>query len=95
MVNYINDNDTEDGEEIPTPPLILGRSLEFFNSNLRIPRQAWVENLDSVEERKLGLVELHPSVFGAFPRTEIISDNITWQTMYKRVVGFFFVKVKK
>jgi len=44
-----------------------------------------VENLDTIEEEKLGLVDLHPDVFGTFPRIELINSNIRWQTLYKKV----------
>lgn len=77
---------TPDDEPPKEAALIIGRQLDFFNPDLRLARQAWVENLDTVEERKLGLVDLHPSIFGAFPRTEIISDNVVWQNLYKHVV---------
>jgi large subunit ribosomal protein L4 len=48
--------------------------------------QAWVENLSTVEEQKLGLIDLHPDVFGAQPRIDIIHENIEWQTKYRKVV---------
>jgi len=38
----------------PPPPLIIGRHLDFFQPVVRLPRQAWVENLDTIEEKKVG-----------------------------------------
>uniref|UniRef100_T1H643 Large ribosomal subunit protein uL4m n=1 Tax=Megaselia scalaris TaxID=36166 RepID=T1H643_MEGSC len=48
-------------------------------------RQAWIENTDSVEEKKLGLIELHPEIFAAQPRVDIIQENIEWQRKYRYV----------
>ncbi|RZF46650.1 hypothetical protein LSTR_LSTR014986 [Laodelphax striatellus] len=60
------------------------RNLEFL-PKFEKPRQAWVENLDTVEEKKLGLIDLHPNVFGVMPRLDIIYENMLWQQKYRRV----------
>ncbi|CAG9113834.1 unnamed protein product [Plutella xylostella] len=49
------------------------------------PREVWIENLDTIEEKKLGLMELHPSVYAASPRIDIIHNNVTWQKKYRWV----------
>lgn len=49
------------------------------------PREVWIENLDSVEEKKLGLFELHPLVYAAVPRIDIIHRNVDWQKKYRWV----------
>ncbi|XP_028162643.1 39S ribosomal protein L4, mitochondrial [Ostrinia furnacalis] len=49
------------------------------------PREVWVENIDTVEEKKLGLFELHPSVFATVPRIDIIHLNVIWQRKYRWV----------
>lgn len=49
------------------------------------PRQVWLESLDSIDERKLGILELHPDIFAANPRIDIIHQNIKWQQMYRFV----------
>ncbi|XP_072939278.1 large ribosomal subunit protein uL4m [Epargyreus clarus] len=49
------------------------------------PREVWIENLDSIEEQKLGLFELHPSVYAATPRIDIIHRNVIWQRKYRWV----------
>lgn len=49
------------------------------------PREVWIENLDSVEENKLGLFELHPSVYATTPRIDIIQRNVVWQRKYRWV----------
>jgi len=32
------------------------------------PQQAWIESLSTVEDEKLGIIDLHPDVFGIPPR---------------------------
>lgn len=54
------------------------------------PRQVWLENLDTVSEHKLGLVELNPDVFGMQPRIDIIHENIRWQKLYRFVVCIIY-----
>lgn len=49
------------------------------------PREVWIENLDTIEEKKLGLFELHPSVYAAPPRIDIIHRNVVWQKKYRWV----------
>ncbi|XP_068632617.1 large ribosomal subunit protein uL4m [Battus philenor] len=49
------------------------------------PREVWIENLDSIEEKKLGLFELHPMVYAALPRIDIIHRNVIWQRKYRWV----------
>ncbi len=51
------------------------------------PRQAWVENLNTLEANTLGIVDLHPEIFGARPRIDIIYDNVRWQKFYGYVVS--------
>lgn len=49
------------------------------------PREVWIENLDTIKEQKLGLFELHPSVFATVPRIDMIARNVNWQRNYKFV----------
>ena len=49
-------------------PIITGRQLQFPNATTKEPRQAWLETLETIEDEKLGIVDLHPQVFGALPR---------------------------
>ncbi|CAF4848925.1 unnamed protein product [Pieris macdunnoughi] len=55
----------------------------FFSSSA--PREVWIENMDTVEEKKLGLFELHPLVYAATPRIDIIQRNVTWQRKFRWV----------
>ncbi|KAL1121951.1 hypothetical protein AAG570_003359 [Ranatra chinensis] len=64
--------------------VVGSRKLEFLNG-YEPPRQAWVESLNSPEEEKLGIVDLHPDVFGEMPRIDVIHENVRWQRMYKFV----------
>ncbi|CAH0714246.1 unnamed protein product, partial [Brenthis ino] len=49
------------------------------------PREIWIENIDTIEEKKLGLFELHPLVYAAVPRIDIIHQNIIWQKKFRWV----------
>lgn len=69
---------------VRTTPIITSRTLQF-PSRFKEPRQAWVENLDTVNEQKLGIVDLHPDVFAAPPRIDIVHQNWHWQRMYRYV----------
>lgn len=51
------------------------------------PRQVWIENLDTVKEKKLGLITLHPHVYATVPRIDIIHQNVKWQRLYRWVVS--------
>ncbi|XP_054714282.1 39S ribosomal protein L4, mitochondrial-like [Uloborus diversus] len=68
----------------PPLPIITSRNLEYPKKHLT-PRQAWVTNMDTVQEEKLGLVDLHPSVFSAMPRIDVIFHNYLWQKKYRHV----------
>ncbi|KAF7488795.1 39S ribosomal protein L4 [Sarcoptes scabiei] len=48
-------------------------------------RQVWIENMSTPDSIKLGLMELQPEIFSAFPRPDLISENHKWQTLYKHV----------
>jgi len=54
-------------------------------------REAWVENLDSRNEEKRGIIDLHPDVWAVYPRIDIIHQNLVWQSKYN-VVNYNHVK---
>lgn len=62
---------------------------KFFH----VPRQVWLDSLKTIPDKKIGIVSLHPDIFAAQPRLDIIHENIRWQRMYKFVVCycFFFI----
>ncbi|KAB0400198.1 hypothetical protein E2I00_009485 [Balaenoptera physalus] len=53
----------------------------------RRPVQAWVEALRGYEQERLGLTELHPDVFSATPRLDILHQVAIWQKNFKRIKG--------
>ncbi|GAV07576.1 hypothetical protein RvY_17395 [Ramazzottius varieornatus] len=65
--------------------LITERNYRFPPSGFVPSREAWVESLETIEDKKVGLVPLHPEVFAEFPRIDVIHTNIKWQTLYKHV----------
>lgn len=64
-----------------------------FPATYQQPRQVWIENIDTIDEQKVGLIELHPDVFAASPRIDVIHQNIEWQRKY-RFVSFANTKVR-
>lgn len=61
------------------------------SASYRDPRQVWVENVNSIEQRNVNLKELDPEVFAAPPRIDIIHQNVKWQRNY-RFVSFAHTK---
>lgn len=73
-------------------PATAPRQL-LFPSNYIKPRQVWLEALDTIDEKKLGILELHPEIFAQAPRIDIIHKNVTWQRNY-RYASFAHTKIK-
>lgn len=48
-------------------PLITSRNLIKL-SPLQKPLQSWVETLSQIDDQKVGVVDLHPSIFAVNPR---------------------------
>ncbi|KAK7861675.1 hypothetical protein R5R35_005352 [Gryllus longicercus] len=76
---------------VPSTP-ILKREL-LYPCKYECPREAWVENLDTVKEQKLGMIHLHPEVFGGKPRMDLLHRNVHWQKMI-RYVSFAHTKTR-
>lgn len=68
-----------------TLPIITSRNLWKLNP-LQKPIQSWVETLSQVEDKKVGLVDLHPRIFSVPPRLDILAKNTYWQQHYKKIV---------
>lgn len=66
----------------PRLPLMTSRNLEFPNKYVA-PKQAWLESLSTIGDQKLGIVDLHPDVFGTHPRLDVLQQNVKWQRLYK------------
>jgi len=82
--------DPASDESFQPKQLIFGRKLPNItnlpSTDVLEKRQAWVENLengDSLDKR--GLVDLHPEIFGTFPRFDLIHRNVEWQRKYKKI----------
>ena len=64
---------------------IIQRTLDNLPPHKK-PRQAWLETLNTIDEQRVGLIDLHPEVFGTQPRIDILHQNIEWQRKYRKVV---------
>ncbi|KAK7504173.1 hypothetical protein BaRGS_00004477 [Batillaria attramentaria] len=65
-------------------PVITSRKLNYPEPYLP-PKQAWLESLQTHEDQKLGLIDLHPLIFGVYPRIDVIHQNIVWQRTYRNI----------
>lgn len=74
-----------DNEKPVTDPIISTSEVIEARRFYEKPKQVWLENLDTVQEKKLGLMLLHPDIFGAQPRIDILQQNVRWQRMYRFV----------
>ena len=67
-------------------PIITSRNLAKL-SPLQKPVQAWVETLSNIEDKKVGMVDLHPSIFAVNPRLDVLAKNVYWQQLYGKIVS--------
>lgn len=77
-----------DTTSIPvSKPFLFREVKDLANLNVKLTpvREAWVEDFVSETPVKLGIIQLHPKVFGAFPRTDIIFKNMEWQRDYRKI----------
>lgn len=81
--------------DVDITPIISKIQYDDENNVYQKPRQVWLENLDTVEEKKLGLVTLHPHIYAAAPRIDIIHQNVHWQRMYRWVVSMIIFMCHK
>ncbi|XP_076765807.1 mitochondrial ribosomal protein L4 [Xylocopa sonorina] len=79
--------------EQTSSPIISKRDYADERFFYEKPREVWLENLDTVQRKKLGLVLLHPDVYAASPRIDIIHQNVQWQRMY-RFVSYAHTKTR-
>ena len=70
-------------------PIITSRNL-YKLSPLQKPVQSWVETLSQIDDKKVGMVDLHPSIFAVNPRLDILFRNVYWQQLYKKIVSLPF-----
>lgn len=64
-----------------------------YESRFVQPREVWIESLESENAEKKGILNLHPKIFAATPRMDIIHLNIEWQQKY-RFVSFAHSKLR-
>lgn len=58
---------------------------KYLQQQNQLPRQVWIENMTTTNVQRKGLMELHPTVFAATPRIDIIHRNALWQRKYQFV----------
>jgi hypothetical protein len=63
----------------------LSTNVHAFTCDVVVPKptklvDAWIENIDKIEEEKCGLIELHPQIFRTTPRIDIgnLDKNTTF-----------------
>jgi len=67
---------------------LVGRQLwrvDRVNKFLEVP-QCWVTSFDSPMGERREIIDLHPDIFRAFPRFDILAKNLRWQDLYRNVV---------
>lgn len=68
-----------------TRPVIVPVVNKFLSRQNQLPRQVWIEGMETVDIQRKGIMELHPSVFATTPRIDIIHQNVVWQKKYQWV----------
>lgn len=76
-----------------TTSLKLQQPAEIKYDKFIEPREVWVENFDSEDQENLKILKLHPKIFAATPRMDIIHLNVEWQKKY-RFVSFAHTKLR-
>ncbi|XP_052105446.1 39S ribosomal protein L4, mitochondrial-like [Mytilus californianus] len=74
----------------PPLPIVTSRQLEYPSEHLP-SKQAWLDTMATLEEEKLGIVDLHPKIFGTYPRIDILHNNVDWQRKY-RFIDYSFAR---
>lgn len=76
-----------------THPLLIKAPNNYIGHQNQKPRQVWIESMNNIDGQSTGLIELHPDVFAATPRIDIIQRNMLWQNHYRRV-NFFEARTR-
>lgn len=67
-------------------PVVSNAALaEQFPPKFHAAREVWIENFNTIDEERLGILPLHSDVFAAMPRIDVIHQNIVWQQKYRYV----------
>lgn len=57
----------------------------LFNPKVTPCRQAWLENFVGEEKKLLEIIDLHPKIFGVFPRIDFVTKVVQWQRSYRNI----------
>lgn len=68
-----------------TKPTIVPVLNKYLDQQNQLPRQVWIEGMETVDGEKKGIIELHPSIFAQTPRIDIMHRNVEWQAKYRWV----------
>ncbi|XP_034949489.1 39S ribosomal protein L4, mitochondrial-like [Chelonus insularis] len=85
--SQVQSETTNNNTLIPTndPPIISNVKYYDEESLYIKKRQVWIDNIDTIQTKKLGIMTLHPEIFAARPRVDLLWSNVRWQRMYKFV----------
>lgn len=61
------------------------KHTHLFNPKISPPRQAWCENFIGSDRKLFGIIDLHPRIFGIFPRIDLVSETVKWQKSYRNI----------
>jgi len=66
-------------------PLFPKRQLPFLHPH-DTPLKCWLETLKrKASSERVGLLDLHPHIFGFSVRTDVLYDNVLWQKTYRNI----------
>lgn len=82
FASAVQDSSSSSGEAVSNVQRELWRKPD--SPFVKTP-QAWISTLETIEDEKIGLIDLHPDVFRTSPRIDILHRNITWQSVYRNV----------
>lgn len=68
-----------------TKPILMPIVNKHLERTSFVPREVWIENMDTTAVQRKGIMELHPDVFATEPRIDFIQRNAVWQQKYKYV----------
>lgn len=69
----------------PTTQRYYLHADQLYNPKVTPCRQAWLENFIGEKRQLIDIIDLHPSVFGVFPRIDFVSKAVQWQLSYRNI----------
>eukprot|EP00493_Phyllostaurus_siculus_P001024 UN01031 len=64
-------------------PFLRPVKLKWLPKHMK-SKQAWLESLSTIDDVKLGIVDLHPEIFATTPRIDMLWQNVQWQMRYRK-----------